>query len=210
MHRVGLPKTCKGEVGECKVYLDYLKRLNTLTSGSKPLITSLTLSAQAQHFASESIVRAIEDRLHQVEPSLKLPLLYLIDSVIKNNGGVYIEGFKANILNVFLEAYKKVQADQREKFERVLSTWINSKIFPSFILDRITDAISDLKEQESAPSRSTQVHVNPKFVAKGDKHDSDLLSMNKPAIGDKRHHPSAEDSDRHRGFVRVSIHFPLF
>ncbi|KAI0221696.1 mRNA 3' end processing factor [Massospora cicadina] len=206
MRRSGLDRQApRGAVG-CKVYADYLKRLNTLTSGSKPLITSLTLAAQALIYASDSIVRAVEEQIDKVEPSLKLPLLYLIDSVIKNHGDVYINGFKANIHKVFTEAYKKVQPDQREKFERVLATWNNSKIFPAAILDRINADIQRFKRQADLPARpNAQVLVNPRFVPK-----PDLALPKKPLAGDKRSNPNLDELPEHRrAFARPPMHRPL-
>lgn len=46
----------------------------------------------------------------QVEPGSKLPILYLIDSILKNVGGKYIEHFQRSIVSVFVETFKKVKS----------------------------------------------------------------------------------------------------
>lgn len=153
------------ESGTSKVYNDYIKRLETLTSGSKPLITSLTLAAQALSYDCNSIVKAIEDQIRKVEPNIKLPLLYLVDSIVKNSGGVYIQKFSSSIAQVFTEAYKQVSFEQQEKFDRVLSTWISNEIFDGKVLNRINTELRALKAP-TKPRTSNVVHVNPKFVPK--------------------------------------------
>lgn len=44
----------------------------------------------------------------QVKPDSKLPILYLIDSILKNLGGKYIEYFEKSIVSVFVETFRKV------------------------------------------------------------------------------------------------------
>lgn len=39
---------------------------------------------------------------------MKLPILYLIDSIVKNVGGVYIKYFSQTIVKIFIGAFEKV------------------------------------------------------------------------------------------------------
>lgn len=39
---------------------------------------------------------------------MKLPILYLIDSIVKNVGGVYIKYFSQSIVKIFIGAFEKV------------------------------------------------------------------------------------------------------
>lgn len=41
---------------------------------------------------------------------MKLPILYLIDSIVKNVGGVYIKYFSQSIVKIFIGAFEKVIA----------------------------------------------------------------------------------------------------
>lgn len=43
-----------------------------------------------------------------MEPDLKLPILYLIDSIVKNVGDVYVNLFSQSIVKIFIGAFEKV------------------------------------------------------------------------------------------------------
>lgn len=44
----------------------------------------------------------------QVPPDIKLPVLYLVDSIIKNVGGAYTQKFSQIIVNMFTKTFKQV------------------------------------------------------------------------------------------------------
>lgn len=44
----------------------------------------------------------------QVQPDIKLPVLYLVDSIIKNVGGAYTQKFSQIIVNMFTKTFKQV------------------------------------------------------------------------------------------------------
>ena len=44
----------------------------------------------------------------QVRPEIKLPLLYLIDSIVKNLNGKYLQLFSRNIVRVFCHAFESL------------------------------------------------------------------------------------------------------
>lgn len=44
----------------------------------------------------------------QVNPDIKLPVLYLVDSIIKNVGGAYTQKFSQSIVNMFTRTFKQV------------------------------------------------------------------------------------------------------
>ena len=44
----------------------------------------------------------------QVRPEMKLPLLYLIDSIMKNLNGKYLQQFSHNIVRVFCHAFESL------------------------------------------------------------------------------------------------------
>lgn len=45
----------------------------------------------------------------QVQPEVKLPILYLIDSIVKNVGDKYKQLFAQNIVNMFCGVFEKVK-----------------------------------------------------------------------------------------------------
>ena len=54
----------------------------------------------------KDIVKDIEDRLKKVKPDQMLPIMYLIDSIIKNIGGPYIELFQQNLVSTFTNIFR--------------------------------------------------------------------------------------------------------
>ena len=48
----------------------------------------------------------------QAKPSEKLPVLYLMDSVIKNMKSAYLEAFTPNIVQTFCGVFEKVRYEQ--------------------------------------------------------------------------------------------------
>ena len=71
----------------------------------------------------------------QADPSVKLPSLYLIDSICKNIGGSYIVHFGRFIERAFLQAFHEVDPATRRKMEELLGTWRTggpngSELFP--------------------------------------------------------------------------------
>lgn len=45
----------------------------------------------------------------QAPPSEKLPVLYLVDSIVKNVGGEYLAVFAKNLIPSFICVFEKVQ-----------------------------------------------------------------------------------------------------
>lgn len=43
-----------------------------------------------------------------MDPDHKLPILYLIDSIVKNVGGIYKDLFSHQIVNIFVSVFEKV------------------------------------------------------------------------------------------------------
>lgn len=129
----------------------------------------------------------------QNSPDQKLPVLYLIDSICKNIGGVYIAHFARNITQVFLDAYKVTDLQTRRSFERLLQTWKNgmpngAPVFPRHVIEPIERSIHYIRQNQPqqyqhqqprhhpnyasypqvphqvASSRNQQIHVNPNFM----------------------------------------------
>ncbi|KAI8989556.1 hypothetical protein BDB01DRAFT_718658 [Pilobolus umbonatus] len=162
---------------------NYRTALSELTFNSKPIITNLTIMAQENQRAASIIVREIENQLRNNAAGQKLPVLYLIDSICKNVGGVYITNFGRNMVNVFLDAYTLTDPSVRKSFEKLLQTWKNGMpgekpVFPRHIIEPIERSINYIREKThtsryphlpvTANKNTTnqQIHVNPNFVKK--------------------------------------------
>lgn len=128
----------------------------------------------------------------QNAPGQKLPILYLIDSICKNVGGVYIDHFARNIVSTFMDAYTLTDAQTRRSFERLLQTWKNGlpnghPVFSRHVIESIERPVNYMRERQGAqpmhqsprpnPSlpqqqqqqqqqRNQHIHVNPHFVVR--------------------------------------------
>ncbi|KAI9254250.1 hypothetical protein BY458DRAFT_558860 [Sporodiniella umbellata] len=155
------------------VQKNYRTALSELTFNSKPIITNLTIMAQENQTAAAGIVKEIESRLRINAAGQKLPILYLIDSICKNVGGIYIAIFGRNMVSVFLDAYNLSEPTAKQKFERLLQTWKNGMpggrpVFARHIIEPIEKNIHYLREKQAKQEQiaSNNIHVNPNFINK--------------------------------------------
>ncbi|KAJ1988674.1 mRNA 3' end processing factor [Coemansia spiralis] len=139
------------------LYREYRNALGKLTFNSRPIINDLSRKAEAHVDQSETIIKAIEDHLRFTVPKLKLPTFYLLDSIIKNVGGMYVSNLHGRIDRIFMEMYRSVDDKVKNNMERTLGTWRHGfvgghkNVFPDFVLRKIEEDLSKLK----ARARST-------------------------------------------------------
>ncbi|KAI8882083.1 hypothetical protein K501DRAFT_286051 [Backusella circina FSU 941] len=180
-----------------RIRQSYKSALSELTFNSKPIITNLTILAQENQAASAVIVKEIEDQLRVNAAGQKLPVLYLIDSICKNVGGVYLSHFGRNMVNVFLDAYTLTEPSTRKSFEKLLHTWKNgmpggAPVFPRHIIEKIERSVQYIREKTPSnryqQSSNQQIHVNPNFVAKDPR-----LSVRDPRNRPQSHSPQIPD-----------------
>ncbi|KAJ2487823.1 mRNA 3' end processing factor [Coemansia sp. RSA 2050] len=133
------------------LYRSYRGELSKLTFNSKPIINDLSKRATANVDDAETILKAIEDHLRFSVPNLKLPAFYLLDSIIKNVGGMYMDLLYGRLERIFVDVWKTVDAEVRAKMERTLNTWRNGfeggrkNLFPEFVLRKIEEDVAKLK-----------------------------------------------------------------
>ena len=97
MNLVGVAK----EVAE-----KYSSTLRELTFNNKIVINALTDIAKEDVEHATVVTKVIEDRLKKVKPDQMLPIMYLIDSIIKNIRGPYIELFQQNLVSTFTNIFR--------------------------------------------------------------------------------------------------------
>ncbi|XP_026285069.1 pre-mRNA cleavage complex 2 protein Pcf11 isoform X2 [Frankliniella occidentalis] len=154
----------------------YIVSLADLTVNSKPHINALTMLAEDYLNYAEAIVKAVDDHLQKVPSSVKLPILYLIDSIIKNVGKVYITLFSRTIVQSFSTVFEQVDEKTRQQMYKLRQTW--NEIFPEEHLYAMDVKVSTLdpkwpitaspaSQYVAAAPNSQQaphkIHINPKF-----------------------------------------------
>lgn len=101
-------------------YDDFLAQL---TFNSKDLINMLSRVAHENLHNSDAIVAVLHQRILTAPPTAKLPLLYLVDSIVKNVGDPYIQAFGLNLFHMFTTAYADTTPQVRMSMHRLLNTW---------------------------------------------------------------------------------------
>ncbi|XP_059622586.1 uncharacterized protein LOC132265822 [Phlebotomus argentipes] len=147
------------EIGE-----EYLSSLADLNVNSKPLINMLTIIAEENIEHAEVIVKAVEQHLAKVNPDVKLPVLYLIDSIVKNVGRDYKALFSRYIVNIFCGVFEKVNEKVREKMFALRQTW--NEVFSQQKLYTLDVKINcmDPGWPITAKVKSPAIHLNPNFL----------------------------------------------
>lgn len=118
---------------------NYKLSLMDLTGNSKSLINQLTMLAEHHIEYAAAIVQAVENHLKAVSRPIKLPILYLIDSIVKNVKGVYLDLFTRNIVDTFCGVFKEVEEVTRKAMYVLRQTWTG--VFPAETLQCLDVAV---------------------------------------------------------------------
>ncbi|KAG0706570.1 Pre-mRNA cleavage complex 2 protein Pcf11 [Chionoecetes opilio] len=128
------------------------------------------------------IVKVIEEHITEVSVpgAQKLPVMYLIDSIMKNVGSQYVKLFAFNIIATFCCVFEKVDERTRKKLYELRTTW--SEVFPKsrlYGLDVKVQAIDPAWPLPMAggggpslggttPTASKpNIHINPNIIKVG-------------------------------------------
>lgn len=71
--------------------------------------------------------------------------MYLMDSILKNVGGVYVEIFGTHIVDVFIRTFRFAEPAIQQKLLGLLHTWKMSSLFKKDILDEIDMKVEAIK-----------------------------------------------------------------
>ncbi len=109
--------------GERVAASEYDSFLSHLKFNSKEIINNLTKIAGENVKSAHGIAFVVERRIVNSAPAEKLPYLYLLDSIVKNIGGVYVRRFSQNLYNVFRNVFSVSPPATRASMHRLLNTW---------------------------------------------------------------------------------------
>ena len=122
-----------------------------LKENNESHIRSLVVLATKNVESAPFVVQSIEEHL----PKMKLPLLYLVDSLANEIGEPYISLFATNIGCSFSTVYQKVGGSKKSSMLEIRKSW--SRLFPStdlYALDVLVKSI-DPKWQITSPMPPT-------------------------------------------------------
>lgn len=102
----------------------YDEKLKELTFNSKPIITNLSLIAKQNMVYAESVVNLVVKRILGQSAGTRLPLIYLMDSILKNCRGAYVHFFGLHVAHVIVHTYINCQkADIQTRLAKLVNTW---------------------------------------------------------------------------------------
>lgn len=137
---------------------EYSAEMDALGSHpAKDVINLLSMLADDFKHSAPAIVGVIHSKISSVQPNFKLPIIYTIDSILKNVRGAYRSAFHAVIVNLFTDAFLAVDGKSRGSMLRVLKTWTEMHIFPAATTTKLGQLSLD------APMSNT-LHASAPYV----------------------------------------------
>jgi len=127
----------------------YQWELKKLTFNSKPIINHLTIMAGDNKHVHEQIVSMICDRIAAAPITMMLPPLYLLDSIVKNIGDVYVTTVSRKLERVYCETFERAPEEIRASLLRLLRTW--NGVFHPHIVQRIEGLVARIQSTIPAP-----------------------------------------------------------
>ena len=124
---------------EEEVASSYAAELEELTFNSKPIINSLTMIAEELLPHASVLVKVIGDKIHSAPPDQKLPIVYLMDSIVKNIGGAYKEQFAARVPELLGATYDVATPKVMTSLKNLAKTW--DGIFSADVIQRVNARI---------------------------------------------------------------------
>lgn len=112
---------------------EFNRKMNALGAfPAKDIINQLSKMAQDVSLAPE-IVNLMRKKILEASVNCKLPLFYLMDSILKNVGNVYITLFGKCIVELYTSCVTQpgLNTKDRQRFVHVLRTWEKTRLFPS-------------------------------------------------------------------------------
>ncbi|XP_019854910.1 PREDICTED: pre-mRNA cleavage complex 2 protein Pcf11-like [Amphimedon queenslandica] len=145
---------------------DYESVLEELTFNSKPIINMLTMKADKYRIYAPAIVELVKTRFFKVRQECKIPTLYLMDSMIKNLGGEFLEELTKGIVGVFCHAFEALNDPKiRIALYKLRQTWLPYiPVRKLAAIDEHIHAIDPNWPITAQEPSSPTIFLNPKFL----------------------------------------------
>ena len=124
---------------EEEVASSYAAELEELTFNSKPIINSLTMIAEELLPHASVLVKVIGDKIHSAPAVQKLPIVYLMDSIVKNIGGAYKEQFATRVPELLGATYDVATPKVMTSLKNLAKTW--DGVFSADVIQRVNARI---------------------------------------------------------------------
>ncbi|KAI1710316.1 polyadenylation and cleavage factor like protein 11 [Ditylenchus destructor] len=133
---------------------EYREELLGLAANNKAQINLLTILAEDYKAAAPELVQCIEQVLAECPASIKIVVLYVIDSIVKNIPEVanYKELLTKNIVRTFTHVFQESDERQRVSLYKLRNTW--NDIFPKSRLYAIDTKINGIDKNWPVASLS--------------------------------------------------------
>uniref|UniRef100_A0A7E4UZI3 CID domain-containing protein n=1 Tax=Panagrellus redivivus TaxID=6233 RepID=A0A7E4UZI3_PANRE len=124
------------------------KELSHITENNRNKIQLITLMADDYSNFAEDVVMAICDFIRELPPNKKLIGIYVMDSILKyqsepsNSTEKYRQLFGREIVDLFVDTFKKAPIEHRHSLHKVRVTW--QPILPKSTLYRLDLKIQDI------------------------------------------------------------------
>lgn len=159
---------------------EYDSFLNDLTFNSKDVINNLTKIAGENVPSFNAIAHVLEKRILLMPPPMKLPFLYLVDSICKNIGVVFVNRFRQGIGRCFICAYECATPAVRASMQRLLNTWV--PVFGQSTVETIRFHVEQMNSSPQVPGMASQMLSNGTGVPQA-AHTANLASPNPQGSG---------------------------
>ncbi len=97
---------------------------------------------------------------------MKLPCLYLMDSIMKNHGDPYRELFAHNVVFSFSHVFQSSDVKVRSALHKLRLTW--TEVFPTETLHQLDVKVQSIDPKWPVAAMPTKkIHINPAIFNKG-------------------------------------------
>ena len=150
---------------EKEVAEEFAQSLRELRSNEFYAIRNLTTIAKESLAYAHVIAREIECAVMQCPPSNKLTYLYVMDSIVKNVRGPYLDAFANRVVNLFQTTLETNAGspDVVHSLNRLLETW--GPVFPLHVVEAARNIYHEfsLRNRIPLPQPGEVYRIRPSF-----------------------------------------------